>query len=148
MSSPPQLIAIDPDDYHAAHVGRTASGQQFFITNPFEPSRDLQGHAFVARFLFNAAGQLCDATIDDVGPRRTVDRDAWQKLLEQREAELGWITRQRIVIAPFEVERFGLKFGLIPRPPEGDDDESWWVELHPGNYMAFHEPWDSGWYDT
>ena len=37
-------------------------------------------------------------------------------------------------------------FGLIPRSPEGDD-EGWWVEMHPGNYMAFHEPWD-GDYDT
>ena len=34
---PPALIAIDHDDYHAEHVGRTADGRQFFLTTPFEP---------------------------------------------------------------------------------------------------------------
>jgi hypothetical protein len=32
-------------------------------------------------------------------------------------------------------------------PPEDEDDE-WAVEMQPGNYMAFYEPWDSGDYDT
>jgi hypothetical protein len=54
---------------------------------------------------------------------------------------------QRIEIAPFTMDRFGTTFGLIPRPPE-DDDNGWWVDVEPGNYMAFHEPWDSGDYDT
>ena len=35
---PPETIAIDPDDYHAEHVGRTADGRQFFLTTPFEPA--------------------------------------------------------------------------------------------------------------
>ena len=50
-------------------------------------------------------------------------------------------------VQPFEVKRFDTAFGLIPRPPEEDDDE-WAVEMQPGNYMAFFEPWDSGDYDT
>ena len=37
--------------------------------------------------------------------------------------------------------------GLIVREPE-DENDSWAVELLPGNYMAFFEPWDSGEYDT
>ncbi|GAA0255521.1 hypothetical protein GCM10010492_65480 [Saccharothrix mutabilis subsp. mutabilis] len=45
------------------------------------------------------------------------------------------------------VARIGTTFGLIARPGDEEDD-SWWVELHPGNYMAFSEPWDSGEYDT
>jgi hypothetical protein len=53
----------------------------------------------------------------------------------------------RIAVQPFEVERFGTAFGLVPRPPKSDED-GWWVEVQPGNYMAFHEPWDSGEYDT
>lgn len=50
-------------------------------------------------------------------------------------------------VQPFAIERLGTTFGLVPRSPE-DKDDSWWVEMHPGNYMAFHEPWDSGEYDT
>jgi hypothetical protein len=57
------------------------------------------------------------------------------------------VTYRRIQVQPFQVKRFGTVFGLVPRPPE-DDQTDWWVELHPGNYMAFHEPWDSGEYDT
>ena len=50
---------------------------------------------------------------------------------------------------PFEIERNGTKFGMIARAPEdASEGESWWVELEPGNYMAFYEPWDSGEYDT
>ena len=60
---------------------------------------------------------------------------------------LGPLDCGRIEVQPFALERFGTTFGLIPRPPE-DEDEDWWVELHPGNYMAFHEPWDGGEYDT
>ena len=37
-SAAPKLIAIDHDDYHAEHVGRTEDGRQFFLTTPFEPA--------------------------------------------------------------------------------------------------------------
>jgi hypothetical protein len=36
---------------------------------------------------------------------------------------------------------------LVPREPE-DEDDPCVVEVQPGNYMAFFEPWDSGDYDT
>jgi hypothetical protein len=70
-----------------------------------------------------------------------------RKAYEARLAQLGPVTFGRIEVAPFAVERFGTTFGLIPRPPEEEDD-GWWVELHPGNYMAFSEPSDEGGYDT
>lgn len=147
MAGPPNLVALDPDDYHARHVGRTADGRQFFVTTPFDVACPVHGHAFVAVFLFNVSGKLLEAKIDDVGACGTLDREAWGQLEEQRVRELGWTLPKRIMIAPFEIERFGLKFGLIPAQPKRNG-ESWWVELHPGNYMAFHEPWDSGIYDT
>lgn len=48
---------------------------------------------------------------------------------------------------PFALERFGTQFGLVASEVE-DDPGVWTVELLPGNYMAFWEPWDSGDYDT
>lgn len=72
--SPPDIIAIDHDDHHAEHVGRTSDGRQFFLTTPFEPAiGERKGSEFVALYLFNASGKLLEAKIDDFGPRTTLD---------------------------------------------------------------------------
>lgn len=147
-SAPPDLIAIDHDDYHAEHVGHTGDGRQFFLTNPFEPPLgNDKGGEYVALFLFDREGNLLAAEIDDFGPRATVDEDARRGVYERRLAGLGQVTFDRIEVKPFAVEKFGRQFGLIPREPE-DADDPWAVEMLPGNYMAFFEPWDSGEYDT
>lgn len=147
-TEPPSLIAIDHDDYHASRVGRTKDGIQVFVTTPFVPAvGDEIGREFLAVFLFDSTGEFVEARVDDLGPRSELDRDQARRLLEQRLAELGPLEFGRIVAKPFAIERFGTTFGLVPRPPE-DEGDGWWVELHPGNYMAFHEPWDSGEYDT
>jgi len=148
--SPPDLVAINHDDYHAEHVGRTADGRQFFLTNPFEPASAVgasDGGEFVALYLFDAAGKLLEATIDELGPRATVNEEERHRVYQQRLNGLGNVAFERIEVAPFAVERFGTTFGLILRQPE-DVDDPWAVEVMPGNYMAFFEPWDSGDYDT
>jgi hypothetical protein len=147
---PPQLVAINHDDYVAKHLGRTADGRQFFLTTPFVPASAVganDGNEFVALYLFDEAGKLLDAIIDEFGPRATADAKAQNRTYEQRLRELGDVTFERIEVAPFAVVRFGTTFGLIPLEPENEED-GWWVEVEPGNYMAFSEPWDSGHYDT
>jgi hypothetical protein len=145
---PPDLIAINHDDYHARHVGCTANGEQFFLTTLFEPEiAPKAGNQFVALFLFDPRGKLIEAKIDQFGPRRTLDEKKRKATYLARLRALGKVTFQRIEVAPFSVRRFGTRFGLIARPPEEPDDE-WVVELHPGNFMAFYKPWDSGEYDT
>lgn len=148
--SPPTLVAIDHDDHHARHVGHTDDGRQFFLTAPFVPATRDAGREFIALYIFDGQGNLLEARIDDLGPRATVDRAQATEIFERRLAEIGPVEFGRIEVRPFQVERFGIAFGLIPRPPEDDQDEDdgWWVELQPGNFMAFHEPWDSGEYDT
>jgi len=141
--SPPQLFAIDHDDYHAEHVGRTANGRQFFLTTPFVPG----GNEFVALFLFDRHGKLLNAKIDKFGLRRTMNEKKRQGVYEARLRELGKVKFQRIKIAPFCIKRFGTDFGFIPQPPQEEGDE-WAIEFHPGNVMAFYAPWDSGEYDT
>lgn len=145
---PPQLIAINHDEYHAKHIRRTSDGRQFFLTISFEPETDRSaGEEFVALFLFDAQGKLLEAKIDRFGPRATMDDAKRRATYEKRLRELGKVAFQRIEVAPFSVRRFGTEFGLIPRPPEEKDDP-WAVELQPGNSMAFFAPWDSGDYDT
>ena len=145
---PPTLVAIDHDDYHAEHVGRTADGRQFFLTTPFEAaSKRHPGGEYVALYIFDPAGKLIEATIDDFGPRASLNKDARRNLYESRLRELGPVELCRIEVSPFAVQRFGTKFGLVLREPD-DAEDVYAVEVQPGNYMAFFEPWDSGIYDT
>lgn len=148
-SGPPKRLAINHDDYHAEHVGRTADGRQFFLTTPFDPGthEGNDGQEFVALFLFDADGRFLEAKVDAFGPRATMDRAAAKAAYDGRLRELGEVTFTRIEIEPFSVERFGTTIGLIPQPPD-DVSDQWWVTIEPGDYMAFTAPWDSGDYDT
>ena len=145
---PPNVIAINHDDDCAKYVGRTADGRQFILTLPFEPA--IAGHTgseFVALYIFDAKGKLLEARIADFGPQATLDKQERRNVYEGWLRELGDVTFARIEVAPFAVERFDATFGLVVREPEEPDDP-WAVEMQPGNYMAFFEPWDSGEYDT
>ncbi len=145
--SPPQIIAINHDDYHASHVGHTSDGRQFFLTNPFVPAIKDKGREFLALYLFDEQGHFIEAHIDDLGTRNNFDHEKSQRLHQRRLEELGPITYGRIEVQPFQLERFDTTFGLVLRVPEEEEDV-WCVEIQPGNYMAFFEPWDSGEYDT
>ncbi len=146
--SKPDLLAIEHDDYHAKHIGCLPDGRQFFLTSPFIPAiSGSAGREFVALFLFAEDGRFLEAHIDDLGTRAELDEKCGKSIYEGRLAELGEFELGRIEVQPFEIEHFGTKFGLVPRPPEEEDDV-WAVEIQPGNYMAFFEPWDSGDYDT
>ena len=143
----PSLIAIDHDDYDARYVGRTADARQLFLTTPFVPAMGAEGGEFIALYIFDAQGELIEARVDTMGPRSSLDMQARDELRNELLVSLGEVTFGRIEVAPFSVERFGTRFGLIPREPE-DEEDIWAVEAQPGNYMAFFEPWDSGEYDT
>ena len=90
--------------------------------------------------------KLIAATIDSFGPPSNQNKDAAAKLYADRLASLGDVEFGDIRIEPFKTEKHGIEFGLIPRECEDEDDEPA-IELQPGNYMAFFDPWD-GDYDT
>ena len=146
----PKIVALDHDEYAAKYVGRTNDGRQFFLTTPFVPGAGLggdPGREFLALYVFDKAGALMSAMIDDFGPRSKmieVDRVARR---DELLASLGAVEYRRITVAPFKVERFGVEFGFIPQPPE-DPGEDWSVLVEPGDYMCFWPPWTSGNYDT
>ena len=145
---PPDIVAINNDDYDAKYVGRTSDGRQFILTTPFEPATaGRTGSEFVALYLFDAKGKLLEAKIEDFGPRTSLDHKKRRELRDRWLRELGDVIYDRIEVAPFAVERFGTTFGLVLREPE-EEGAPWAVEMQPGNYMAFFEPWDSGHYDT
>jgi len=146
----PRFVALDHDDHYARHVGRAADGSQFFLTTPFvsaSASAESPGHEFVALYRFDSAGTLVEARIEDFGLRAGLDEARRAAAQAEMLASLGPVKPGRIRVAPFEVERFGVKFGFIANPPE-DPYDHWVVNVEPGDYMMFLPPWDSGEYDT
>lgn len=145
---PPKVVALANDDYTAKHVGRTADGQQFFLTNPFVPAiGDNPGREFLALYRFDKEGALLNAQIEDLGTRAELDEDAARARQAALLESLGPVKYRKIKVAPFNVERFGVEFGFIPQPPV-EPGEEWSVIVEPGNYMCFWPPWTSGDYDT
>jgi hypothetical protein len=147
---PPKAVALDPDDYTAEYVGRTGDGRQFFLTTPFIPAEEdgtAAGREFLALYVFDKAGRLQSATIDDLGPRATMDNASRVARRDALLASLGATRYRRIKVVPFRIEMFGVEFGFIARPPE-EEGEDWRVTVEPGDFMCFWPPWTSGDYDT
>ncbi len=75
----PKVVALDHDDFAAEYVGWTKDGRQFFLTTPFVPGSHSGGEPsreFLALYLFDKAGALISATIDDLGPRASLNESA------------------------------------------------------------------------
>lgn len=147
---PPKTVHLRRDDYHAEYVGRLSDGRQFFLTTPFIPADKVgsaTGREFIALYVFDKAGRLVSATIDDLGPRVTMDKEARETRRDALLASLGRAEYRWIKVAPFRLEVFGVEFGFIPRQPQ-ERGEQWSVTVEPGNYMCFWAPWSSGDYDT
>jgi len=148
LSKPPALVSLNPDDDHARYVGHLSDGRQFFLTNPFVPANQYPlGREFIALYLFDPTGKLEEARVVDLGTRADLQMDNFERQFAQVLGEVGEFEPRRIEIEPFHVERFGVTFGFVLRPPEKTAD-GWCVTVEPGNYMEFHEPWDSGEYYT
>jgi hypothetical protein len=154
----PERFPICHDEYHARHIGWTRDGRQFFVTTPFVSGSGKQiGRNFVATYLFDEQGRLVEDRIDELGPRLhhgyppgNVDHDLAEEMIEKHIAALDIDEFTDIEIAPFQITRFGIEFGLILLINEDDPDfdpERIRIELHPGNYMAFSPPWN-GDYET
>lgn len=148
----PATFRIARDEHHARHVGVMKDGRQFFVTTPFVPAVQGRGQNFVATFLFDQDGSLVEDRIEELGPcpdervpPGNIDMRLTAQAIDAHLAALDVAAFCDIQIAPFEIERFGIAFGLIPLLD--DDSEHDVIEMLPGNYMAFYAPWD-GDYDT
>lgn len=162
---PPTSLIIPQDDHHGSRVGIAADGNGFFITTPFtfgpKPS---DSREFVAMYRFDLEGNLIQAEIEQLGSRASIvgeknsarlpgnvaaSNAPVQEAIDRLLGSLGVVKYQDIVAKPFQIEKFGLCFGLIPDSEDDldDDEEPIYVTLLPGNDMAFMSPWDRI-YDT
>ena len=110
-------------------------------------SAEAGGSLFIAVFLWDSDGILIEARIDQLGPADQMDFEKFEQRFSKWVQELGEICLTPIQVTPFRVERFGVQFDFIYSRDQEEDEISEWIELHPGNYMAFSPPWD-GRYDT
>jgi len=149
---PPRFVAINHDDYHARYVGKTSTGKLFFLTRPFAPSiGEAVGGNYIALYLFDEFGLLTEAQVYDERQEGLRTETAVDEFVQGLLAQLGKYKFGNIRVAPFSLQKFGRTFGLVfdAGDGEGEDDEDSgaWVNVLPGDYMAFYPPWD-GDYDT
>src|SRR5437879_843711 len=85
----PKSVALEPDNYSAKYVGWTDDGRQFFLTTPFVPGFGKPGREFLALYLFDKKGALLSATIDDLGPRASLNENARVARRDELLASLG-----------------------------------------------------------
>lgn len=145
-SNRPEKIAIDPDDGHAALLGRSGVEHQYFVTAPCSVSDTNPDDVtdYLVLYLFDLDGKLVEADIRELGRAGAYDRDVDARTEAALLGRLRSRTVERISVAPFTVERFGHTFGLVAEVRFGE----WRVNAMPGDYMEFFPPWDSGIYDT
>lgn len=141
----PERFIIIPDDYHAEYAGRAEDGRLFFIATPFDAGTQggNDGKEFIATFYWKADGSYDSMDVDAFGPRDTIDRDVYDAIMARHISNLGDYELTEISVAPFSDTAFDTEMGFIYTETDGYG----WVNLLPGDYIAFTPPWD-GMYDT
>ena len=142
----PDRFRIVPDDYHVPYAGTAEDGRRFYL------SQELFHHdtGYVGLFLWDADGTFDRVEVDEV-PRaegvpvgQAVPQGA-DDLVDARLAELGDYTLEPITVEPFIERVRGVKFGWhVGQYDNGD----WFINIEPGDFIAYYYPWDGLEYDT
>lgn len=141
----PTRFTIVPDDYHVPYAGTAQDGRRFFLTEELFDSRS----AYVGLFLWRADGTFDEVKVDKIprlaaGPPGQAGPAGADKLISSRLAELGKYTLEPIQVAPFTKNIAGVTFGWVVDQVDGEYS----IYIEPGNFIAYHAPWDGLGYDT
>lgn len=146
----PQQFTIVPDDYHVPYAGTAGDGRKFFLSDElFSSEPGKQSTGYVGLFLWNADGSFSGLRVDPVQradgvpPGQAVSAGADQ-LLHERLAELGHCKLESITVQPFTRKVDGVTFGWSVTEYEG----TFSINIEPGDFIAYYEPWDGLDYDT
>ena len=144
-SGPPARITLVPDDYHVPYAGTAEDGRKFFLSQELFGG----GSSYVGLYLWNADGTFDEVRVDaverprDVPPGQAVPAGA-DDLVEARLAELGDYSLEPIQVEPFLTKVGGETFGWRVDDLDGD----YQINIEPGDFIAYYEPWDGLEYDT
>ncbi|GAA2152099.1 hypothetical protein GCM10009844_35070 [Nocardioides koreensis] len=148
----PERFTIVPDDYHVPYAGTAADGRKFFLSEElfsFGTAPDA-GTAYVGLFLWRADGTFDEIRVDEVPrpdglPPGQAGPAGADDLVAERLAELGDYVLEPIEVEPFTEKVDGVTFGWkVGRY----DDGSYYINIEPGDFIAYYEPWDGLDYDT
>jgi hypothetical protein len=142
----PERFTIVPDDYHVPYAGTAEDGRKFFLSEElFGPAA-----AYVGLFLWKADGTFDEVRVDEVArpeglpPGQAGPADA-QDLVDAQLAELGDYVLEPIEVEPFIEKVDGVRFGWkVGRYEDG----SYFINIEPGDFIAYYAPWDGVEYDT
>jgi hypothetical protein len=145
-AGPPQRFRIVPDDYHVPYAGTAEDGRRFFLSDEIFGDSS----AYVGLFLWKADGTFDELRVDEVGrpddlppgqAGRAVDA---KEVVAARLAELGDYVLEPVEVEPFTRRVDGVRFGW--RLTEYDGEYT--INIEPGDFIAYYEPWDGLEYDT
>jgi hypothetical protein len=151
-SGTPERFRIVPDDYHAQFAGTAQDGRKFFLTNKLfggQPPSEATS-SFVATFFWTSDGGFDSVDVtkvdrpDDIPPFQAVAAGP-EHTVNRMILKLGDFTLEPIEVAPFAVDVDGVTFGFVP---EEIDEDTVSIQIQPGNFIAYYEPWDGEEYDT
>ncbi len=147
MDRAPERFTIVPDDYHVPYAGTAEDGRKFFLSEElFSPA----GTAYVGLFLWKADGTFEEVRADKVSRRKGLPPGqagpaGAATVLDARLAELGDYVLEPITVEPFTETVDGVTFGWKVGQ---DDDGTYYINIEPGNFIAYYKPWDGLEYDT
>ncbi len=152
MDHAPERFTIVPDDYHVPYAGTAEDGRKFFLSEElFSPgTADHPGSAYVGLFLWNPDGSFDEVRVDKVPrpgglPPGQAGPAGAEDLVDARLAELGDYVLEPIEVEPFTEKVDGVTFGWKVGQYE---DGTYYINIEPGDFIAYYEPWDGLEYDT
>jgi hypothetical protein len=146
MQAEPKRFTIVPDDYHVPYAGTAEDGRKFFLSRElFDPE-----HSYVGLFLWREDGTFDRVDVTRVGRPRGVPAGMAgaagpDDLVRDKLASLGDHTLEPITVEPFLVEENGTKFGWKFGNYENGTA---YLNIEPGNFICYYDPWDGLEYDT
>lgn len=146
VGRPPERFTIVPDDYHVPYAGTAEDGRKFFLSEELFDGDS----AYVGMFLWNADGTFDEIRVDAVDrpgglPPGQAGRSGQEDLVDARLAELGEYVLEPIEVEPFTEDVDGVTFGWNLDQYE---DGTYFINIVPGDFIAYYEPWDGLGYDT
>ncbi|MFH5207914.1 hypothetical protein [Antrihabitans spumae] len=146
MDQAPERFTIVPDDYHVPYAGTAEDGRKFFLSEELFSERA----AYVGVFLWKADGSFDEVRVDEIGrpaglPPGQAGPAGAEDLVQARLAELGNYVLEPIEVVPFAEDVDGITFGWKVGQY---DDGTYFINIEPGNFICYSEPWDGLEYDT
>lgn len=161
----PSRIWIRPDDYHVPYAGTAGDGRRFFVSEELFSWHDVTSTsssslpdstslrepvAFIATFWWKADGSFDDVTVDKLArdtnlpPGQAGPAADGAGVMRRHMAALGKHTLEPINVQPFLHRVHGVEFGWRYQVCEGTPS----INIEPGNFICYYEPWDGYEYDT